>query len=764
MKHWIASIFFLASVNLAIACGGWYPYGEDIRFSLIDPSLLDDGGMGEFYYSADFFSDIYVHTAYDDRNVDDWFNTCAGKASKEDVFEAIYRLSALEIVDKQSTHPFVKNMIALGKSADLEYLAFAKKYSYLNTVTSDPWEREEDDLQKTREVAMKSAIKKAKKSKNAHLKRRYAFVAIRFAFYNEDLNKVSELYTDYFAGTHELTIDLWAHYYQLHDESNSAARNFAVAQLFAKVPSKRHGLFFMFDREFTPDDVLNFASNDAERANVLAMYAIRAKNRQLNEIKQIHQYDPNNALLPFLLVRELNKLEDWVLAPTFTAFAPVMRPGNGDTYEMSSATELIKKGVIADKAYARTFLTWLKSIESTVDSDLFEVTSGLLHFISDDARGALAVFKRSNFKDERLGEWKQRMIGMLAIAADESKGIESLNVDVFLKENYTHKDRFVFVLGRLFEFRKDLGNAALFYSQLNTDDSNWQWFAWSEPKGRTVFNVSFYADYFDYFDANYKAKDVQKILDYAVQLKAKNSKFEQLSEVITKDKMRLLDLIGTKYLRQNELVNSIATLKNIPTSYWTSEDTHYAHFLGANPFYANFYSEHNKTVGDTVSYTKLEIVEKLHGMLEDAKTQKGNELAKTNFHIANCYFNMTTHGNSWMMRRSWWSTYSDNTVYEDSDEYNKCELALAYYVKAAEASTTPEFDAVCYRMAGRCESYKLYFDHEYDYNVDYDSQGGYREFMFNKNTYYKLLSKEFPQWRDELVTNCNSFNRFYRSI
>ncbi|MCH2229935.1 MAG: hypothetical protein MK105_06295 [Crocinitomicaceae bacterium] len=762
MKHWIASIFFLASVNLAIACGGWYPYGEEIRFSLFDPSLMDDGGMGEFYYSADYFSDAYLHTAYDDRNVDDWYATCAGKVTKEDVFEAVYRLSTLEIVDKHSAHPFVKQMISSGKSAHLEYLAFAKKYSYLNTVSSDPWERKEDDLENARESAMKSALKKAKKANDDILKRRYAFVAIRFAFYNKDFISVNTIYEEFFSNTSELTIDLWAHYYQLHDELNSAERNFIVAQLFAKIPSKRHGLFFMFDRKFAPDDVLNYARNDSERANVLAMYALRTRNRQLNEIIKIHQFDANNALFSFLLVRELNKLEDWVLAPKYTAFAPVMLPGNTNT-RISSSSELIKKGVIADQVYARKFLVWLKSIESSVDPDLFATTSGLLYFICDDAKEALNVLNQSNFKDKRLVHWKQRMVELLKIASDQTKGIEALNVNFLLKENYKHRDRFVFVIGRLFEFRKDLGNAALFYSQLNMDSRNWQWFAWSEPKGRTVFNVSFYTDYFDYFDANYKAKDVQNILDYAKELN-KISKFEKLSAEIIDDNLHLLDLIGTKYLRQNELVNSIVTLKTIPTSYWNSKGTHYAVYLSSNPFYANFYSEHNKTEGDTVSYTKLEIVEKLHEMLQDAKTQQGNELAKTYFHIANCYFNMTTHGNSWMMRRSWWSTYSYNTVYEDSDEFNKCELAKSYYLKAAKASTTPEFDALCYRMAGRCESYKLYFDHEYNYKIDYQSQGGYREYIFNKNSYYKILAKEFPQWRDELVTNCNSFNRFYHSI
>jgi hypothetical protein len=125
---------------------------------------------------------------------------------------------------------------------------------------------------------------------------------------------------------------------------------------------------------------------------------------------------------------------------------------------------------------------------------------------------------------------------------------------------------------------------------------------------------------------------------------------------------------------------------------------------------------------------------------------------------------MTTHGNSWMMKRSWWSKYSHNTVYVDSDEFNKCITAKSYYMKASSASETDMFEALCLRMAGRCESYMLYFDEDYDYDFDYDPYGGFREYMFDKNTSYKALKNKFPEWHMELVSNCHSFNRFYSAI
>lgn len=762
MKLWMLCISFLISANTIYACGPWYPYGEDIRFSLLDPRFFDNGGMSEFYYSANFFSDVAKHTVDNDRNVDDWYQICEGSVSKDDVFDAIYRLSAEEILDTKSTHPFVKKMIALGELDNLKYLAFAKNYSYLNAMTSDPWEQEKDALERKRSRAIEFARKEARKVPKGPLQRRYAFQAIRLAFYNNDRALVQKLYEFYFKEKPELTVDLWAQYYALWGQEDSAERNFKAAQLFAKTPSKRHGLFFMFNREVASEDVMQFATTNEEKANVLAMYSIRKSDRQLAQIQQIYALDPNNTLLSFLIVREVNKLEDWVLSPTYTSFAPVLR--DELDYQSSSAADLVRNGVELDRLYAKSFLSWLKLKESTLNAEMFAATTGMLHFISGDAQSGSQVLRRASFKNDELTKWQKRMLGVLQIAASDATPISSIDLNLYLNESYLHRERFVFLLGRLFEFRNELGNAAILYAQLNLDDDYWNLFAWAEPQGNSVYNQSFYTGYFEYFDANYKATDVQTILDYAESQVANNTPLKSFAEKIVTNRLALLDLIGTKYLRQNELEHAKIALKRVPNDYWTSESNSYNYYLSANPFYADFYSEHNPTDGDTVSYTKYEIVEKLHGLIELAKTQQGDALAKTDFQIANCYFNMTTYGNSWMMRRTWWSANTYNTVYEDSDEFNKCILAQSYYLKASKATKTREFEALCIRMAGRCESYKLYFEEQYDYDIDYDKFGGFREYMFAKNKYYKDLKQKFPQWERELVTNCHSFNRFYRSI
>lgn len=761
MRHWILSFFFLISAKLLIACGGWYPFGEEVRFSLLHPQLFDDGGMLPFYYSADYIYDSYEHTSSSDRNVDDWYRFAQGKVSKEDVFNAVYRLTAKEILDKGSKDPFVVQLMKQGSVEELKYLAFAKRYSHLNTVWDDPWERGDDQIDKKRATAMKKALKLSKQASNSELKRRYAFQALRFAYYNHDPRKVKQLYESYFEGHSELVIDKWATYFFIHQQESSNERNFALTQLFADIPSKRFGIFTLFDWEASKDEIMAFATTDKERANVIAMYAIRRQDRSLSVLKEIHQLDPNNSLLAFLMIRELNKVEDWVLGPIYTTYAPVMRPGMN---AYSADQQLIRAAAQEDQLYAKELLSWLNQNKTLFSGDLYQSVAATLEFCVDDHQAAYNRLKGVTFQSPEREDWRKHMLGMLKIANGGDLG--SIDLERFLKTNYAFKDRFIFMLGRLFEYRDELGNAALLYSQLNNDREDWTWFTWAEPRGYATYNISFYYDYFDYFDANYTADQLSEVLAYAKKVHASNSNkpLGALSEKILKDEIRLKDLIGTKYLREDNLKQSIVWLKQVPETYWESDDRAYAHFLGANPFYAHFYSEHAKTEGDTIHYTKYEIAKQLYDMLEKAKLQQGNEKANTLYHIANCYFNMTSYGNSWMMRRSWWSTNVYNTIYVDNDEFNKCLKAEAYYMKAYEASNSEKVKALCLRMAGRCESYRIYFEEEYDYDFDYDQVGGYDEYLFNKNTLYKRLKREFPQYERELITNCYSFNRFYKSI
>jgi len=87
-------------------------------------------------------------------------------------------------------------------------------------------------------------------------------------------------------------------------------------------------------------------------------------------------------------------------------------------------------------------------------------------------------------------------------------------------------------------------------------------------------------------------------------------------------------------------------------------------------------------------------------------------------------------------------------------------MARKYYLKAKEATTNKKFAALCLRIAGRCEKYRL--SSAYILQGEYLSSKSW-DALFEKNRYYAQLKKEYPGDYDDLISNCNSFNEYFSS-
>ena len=116
--------------------------------------------------------------------------------------------------------------------------------------------------------------------------------------------------------------------------------------------------------------------------------------------------------------------------------------------------------------------------------------------------------------------------------------------------------------------------------------------------------------------------------------------------LIQKDLPRLSDLLGTKYIRKNQLHNALQAFTKVEDSLWTSKHYPYKTYLNANPFYTNMYNEHKPTKADTIKYNKESITRTLITYLEKANNPKNKKRDYYYFLVANCYLNMSHHGNS----------------------------------------------------------------------------------------------------------------------
>ena len=135
---------------------------------------------------------------------------------------------------------------------------------------------------------------------------------------------------------------------------------------------------------------------------------------------------------------------------------------------------------------------------------------------------------------------------------------------------------------------------------------------------------------------------------------------------------------------------------------------------------------------------------------------RGKNAAMNYFTRGNIFYNMTHHGNSWMMMRYGWSTNEepDNKNYSqrvDEANYYGGAKAIYYYKKAADASKNKKFSALCLRMVLKCDEFRDYMTPWYDYEKE-------RPVFVSK--YKTELIKNYPNYYDELLNDCGSFYRY----
>lgn len=760
MKRLTAFILISAISLFAelLACGPYYPYGEDIRFVLLKPETFHYPDFKLFSYAASIFYDPEYRLGSSvpdstDENIDLWWKRCKKIPLLKDVYRAVYLSDDINFPGSPNT--FISY---LHKTKDIDvigYLNFAQKCVPLNSILNDPWERNESAILPQRTKLINEALKAANNIKDEDLKSRYAFLAIRLAYYNSDREIIRKIYDQYFLNRkNKNIIDYWSMYFMAFVEPNEVKRNYYTAQVFLHAPDKRFGIFFMYDKKLSVAKTLTFATDAEEKAAVWMMSAFRKPGKCLDILKQIYFLKPNLEGLSFLLLREVNKLEDWIYTPYYTNFSPSLE---ADPWEVSFYPA---QRIQNDRIYARGLLNFIDSadLKKVENPLLWRTAKAYLHYMVQDFETSLNEIS-TLLKERRATKDLRRQLLVLrslcATARQENPVLIPEMKPVLMSEFAHGNYKFIFAIARELEYKGNTTDAALLLSKLNEAENNENYYNfragiyWYTKKRHHTLYVDYYHDYFFYLDAQYT---IQQITDLIANIKTnQNSKDKFTSwkyKVAQKDLPRLYDLLGTKYMRQNNLTAALKSFGKVTDTLWKSEHYPYKTYLNANPFYTNFFTAHVKTSADTISYNKAEITKKLIHYLNKAGTQT-KDRDYHYFLVANCYFNMTQYGNSWMMKRYFWTVGMNKTKLEDDYDYFNCSLAKMYYLKAKEASKSKKFAALCLRMAGRCETYKIRFQTgQWDIPLNY---------------YFRKLKREYPAYYDDLMSNCESFENYFSS-
>jgi hypothetical protein len=342
-------------------------------------------------------------------------------------------------------------------------------------------------------------------------------------------------------------------------------------------------------------------------------------------------------------------------------------------------------------------------------------------------------------------------IKAICITASQENGkaiIKPEIQNVILK--YKNDERFIFALGRELEFKGNITDGIALMSLLETNlDNGYDTndVEWQGNRIKTSGNLEVFYTYFDYLDFVYAAKDLQAIVD-----KLKTGFTTDFQKVIyaklQKDNDYLKDLLGTKYIRENQFENAVITFRSIDKKYWNDnynawERGNYGegYTFDQNPFYDFKYTEPFIEHKEKFLVTKLSVTEHLIKYTTLAYNPKTKDRDYYYFLLANCYYNMSDYGNSWMMRRyssstSYYGQEFENESYIDEIEYRNKIKAVAYYKLAYQNAKTDKFKALSLRM------------------MDYAANNIYST--------SKSVEKEFPEFTSDL-SGCQNLTNYFKS-
>ena len=708
MKKFLVFILVLAS-KFSFSCG-FYPFGEDVRFCFFNPSHFNYRGFSEFNYSANSFSYTY-EGIYGENEITPneklWIKFCKNKITAND-FNDFNANVFLEDINEKSTNKMILYFFETKNIEAIAYLKFLKRCEVFTlSPETDPWEKSENITLIAKQKLIDEGILTIKKVKNKELKSRYTFLIIRLAHYSGNKLLINQLFESEFKNTKNKNIlYYWSLYFKVKAEKNKTYANFLATQVFVNATDKRFSVYQQYDKSVAIEKVLKFAKTNEEILNVKLFNSIIKSDKVLESMKEIYYLNPKSAGLSFLLLREVNKIEDWVLTPHYTLFEPSIRTDWYNTNKDFSVKKILNR-VESDKEYAKNVINFIDNVDlKKVENPFFwkNAKAHLLFITRNFSKSLKTINELQQIIPKNDSTYNQlENIKALNLTANQSFGnakiLESVKPTI-LKNQFN--DKFLFALGRELESLGNTTDAAFLYSNLKSKNYENLVF-WKSKKNKKGCYQDYFSSYFGYVNVIYSPKQLENIIE---ETNKNNSKTDVFSiwkyNVIKNEIPKLYDLLGVKYIRQNNLQKAAENFDKIYGDYlityydclWELKDCNKMIFDG-NPFTQMINTPDFETKEKPFNLNKLSVTKKLIEYLDKANNPNEKNRDYYYFLAANCYYNMTKSGNFWMLRRFGFSYNDIEPLPEDESEFINGHLSKKYYLLAYKYSKSVKFKSLC---------------------------------------------------------------------
>lgn len=752
----VGIILFISSISFSLACG-YYPYGEDVRFSLFYPKYFNYYEYSRFNYNFyrwgfDYFLENTEEKEdnTENDNIQDWYNYCNQKVPISSIvqFNYVYSYSNFSV---NSSNEFISYFFQKRDTATLNYLCYAKLCeTYNQSYENNNWEKESAVEKKNIAQFYEELTKAYKFEKNKYLKRKYAFQLIRFAYYNGFKKDIKQLFKANFSSKNKDYLYYWSSFFYCLTNKQNGNFNM-IADIFANNKEKAFASQFYFASEFDYKKAISYAKTADEKANVNAYYAARCVDKSLDNLKIIYVNKPNNRILDFLLLREINKIEDWVYTPYYSNFSPCLEESYSFWIENNHSritTQTLRNRSEKDRKYAQDVLDFVNtvSLKKVKNKELWEAAKIQLLFITRHFEEAVVFIDKFTAKyTESRVKTEVLQIKALCLVGIQKDNCAKITPEIYaiIMQN-KNNNQFLFALGRELEYKKNLLDGIALLSMLKNTEYNSM--EWRGNRLSNTENLDVFYNYFDYVDFVYSAIDLNKIIHTLKETNNDSLKLNIYYQLLS-DTNFLTDLLGTKYIREEQLENALFTFQSLGETYWQNNYNAWERDkfdatleFDKNPFYTIKYTEDFIPHDEHYWVNKLSVTQHLLEYIKRANNSTEINRAYYYFLVANCYLNMTDIGHCWMMRRfNSSSSYSEefiNQSYIDNVEYRTRNKTIEYYKLAYKYAKSDKFKALCLHMISFAQNHQ-----------DNDAE----------------LKKRYPMYFDDIST-CYSLNEYFSSM
>ncbi|MCB1169466.1 MAG: hypothetical protein KDK25_03990 [Leptospiraceae bacterium] len=716
-----------------------------------------------------------------DPNINQWIAYVQKGASfapsHEEMSTLVFEAKAGELQNALSGKG--KNELAMrlarsGQKAMLEYLLFAKSLEPLVVYSGGYWDVREPVSEEKANPQIALALKSSDAAKD-ELKNRYLFQAMRLAHYSAQYERTVQLYLQKASsiGPEDPLYFRIQHLYAgaLLRTGKVAEGLQVMASMAAKDPEQLDRVALDFERYYNEKGAFESAFKKAdlnEKKQLLLLKFFSEPTPGLKTIQTFSQMFPGDPALDYMLIREIDRLEDRLEEPLYYSRTESRRAkgpsaGEGDEREATADFSIL--------AFLKDVWNWF--VPSLEAAPMVDIPAEEQAYMKELSSFIHATVEKKMAPSE--GVWTLAEAYLQMLLGKHSETEKLLGHDSVQKGSspFVQLQRRRLALLNASAASKSLDDALRArilkdYESIAPTNANSEMdytCRWSDHAARLMLHenmVRLHSSQKQYGMALLWEPNVAQVysgmplntydfaaLEQAVStLKEPSSKYEEkLANVSGLSVDTVLARLGGRKMKAGEYSGAVAALSRISAP--RLKDMYYSDRIAASPF-QNPFQEKFESGKKARDYDSLLIARKLQELEKTAESGDNEKSARAYYLMGLAQFNMSHFGHWWSAVDTDWSIYYE---YSDKQGDPQLNLARSYFKKAIEKARDPEILAASRFMIATIS----FLDSA---GMDYSPQEQYSLTEEQKEQFKKLSGLENTKFYRDVIRACSYYMNF----